>query len=97
MGLPANKKIYDALASEKKKPAIDYLKKQIAEHIKILIRADSNRDPESWFAPYHLGWGMVIRNGLRDAGFGEEYFRIGNLDDIYVELVEDAVLEEEAC
>lgn len=46
-----------------------------------------------WVAPYHMGWGMSIRNLLRNRGFGEKAFGIHNLDNIYAELVEEAVQE----
>lgn len=44
---------------------------------------------------FHLfGGGMAIRNWLRDNGFGEEFFKIENLDYIYTNLLELAVLGE---
>jgi hypothetical protein len=46
---------------------------------------------EDWPAGYHTFWGMGVRNALRSAGFGEREFAIGNLDNIYVQLVEEAV------
>ena len=47
-------------------------------------------DPEGWMLPYHFTTGMWIRNQLRDSGFGEQEFNIANLDNIYIELVEEA-------
>ena len=90
MGLPQLRKSYDDLLWEKKYPAIEFLKKltkEDAEEIRKAIKAD----PKSWFAGYHFNWGMWVRNQLRSAGYGENYFGIQNLDDIYCELVEDAV------
>lgn len=55
------------------------------------IRVSIVANPESWSTPYHFWWGMSIRNVLRDRGFGERDFKIRNLDNIYVALVEDAV------
>lgn len=92
MGLKANQKIYNSISDHKKKLAVEFLQKylQTKEDIKSVIL----KNPEGWFAPYHFGWGMAIRNALRTEGFGESYFGIGNLDDIYVELVEEAVMGE---
>lgn len=39
----------------------------------------------------HFGFGMAVRNLLRKEGFGEDYFGIENLDDVYVPLLEMAV------
>lgn len=44
-----------------------------------------------WIHPLHFDWGMTMRNFLRDMGFGEKEFGIQNLDNIYVELIEEAV------
>lgn len=62
-------------------------------------------DPENWATKprggsagvprwpgraWHFEGGMVVRNSLRAAGFGDDYFGC-NLDDVYIELVEAAV------
>jgi len=94
MGLPECRIIYNALLEEKKNPAIDCLKKFITKKDKIEIRKAIKKDSEGWFAFHHFEYGMHIRNLLRKKGFGEEYFGINNLDNIYVELVEDAVKEK---
>lgn len=72
-------------------PAVDTLRDELPEETKAQIRAAINEDPDEWFVPYHLWWGMAVRNFLREKGFGEEYWPICNLDDIYVPLVERAV------
>lgn len=46
-------------------------------------------------AGYHMGWGMGVRNALREHGFGEEPFGVRNLDNIYVPLIEEAVTEQD--
>jgi len=91
MGLPENKLVYDFVLTSKKEAAKKFLFELISEKNKKKIRREIKKDPISWFAKYHFHWGMAIRNKLRENGFGEEYFMIKNLDDIYVELVEDAV------
>lgn len=42
-----------------------------------------------------MGWGMGVRNALREHGFGEEPFGVRNLDNIYVPLIEEAVTEQD--
>jgi hypothetical protein len=44
--------------------------------------------PENWWSPFHFGWGMWVRNQLRVAGFEDKESKSGNLDDIYISLVE---------
>jgi len=39
----------------------------------------------------HFGWGMAVRNLLRDNGFTDDRTKTGNLDDYYEQLVEAAV------
>ena len=93
MGLPENKLVYDFLPISKKEVVKKFLFELISEKDKRKICKEYKKDPVGWFAPYHFHWGMMIRNELRKNGFGEEYFFIKNLDDIYVELIEDAIKE----
>ena len=72
-------------------PAVDWLRGYLDFTVVDQIRTAIAADPEHWVAPYHFFWGMAIRNALRQAGFGEDYWPIWNLDDIYVPLVERAV------
>lgn len=39
----------------------------------------------------HFGFGMGVRNYLRNHGFGEKELEVDNLDDYYVAMVEEAV------
>lgn len=82
--------LYASLPVEKKRQAVEFLRKELAPAA-AEIRAAIKADPENWVLPYHFGWGMATRNALRKAGFGEEFFLIANLDDIYVRLVEEAM------
>ena len=66
--------------------------KEIAPALRKIIHA--NR--EGWFAEYHFGWGMHVRNAMRRAGFNEKFLGVGNLDDVYVEAIEHAVLVNSA-
>ena len=94
MGLPECYEVYRLLPTAKKAAAKKFLYELISEKDKKQLRKEIKKDPIHWFTPYHFHWGMNIRNSLRHGGFGEEYFFIKNLDDIYVELVEDTVKED---
>lgn len=47
-------------------------------------------DPD-WGSHYHFGWGMAVRNYLRDQGIKDEDLPTRNLDDYWVKAVEVAV------
>lgn len=82
--------MYKDLTPEVKTPALAMLRTELAPVVP-QVKAAYLVDPEGWIAHYHFGWGMAVRNLLREKGFGEEYFKIHNLDDIYVALVEEAL------
>ncbi len=81
---------YAELDPAKKDEAIAFLRKELAAPLPE-IRNSIAADPEHWNVPYHLGWGMAVRNLLREHDMGEEFFDVDNLDCIYKFLVEDAV------
>ena len=82
--------VYASLSPEIKAPALAMLATELAPaYPKISDMYADN--PTGWATPHHFHWGMVIRNLLREKGFGEEYFGVDNLDDIYVSLVEEAL------
>jgi hypothetical protein len=49
-------------------------------------------NPTKWYVMHHFSWGMVMRNLLRENGYGEQELGISNLDDYYVALIEQACL-----
>lgn len=49
-------------------------------------------DPDDWWIGHHHQGGRRTRNALRGAGFGEGEFCITNLDNIYVKLLEEAMM-----
>jgi hypothetical protein len=55
------------------------------------IREAIRNNPQTWWAEYHSFWGMMVRNELRKAGFGEKELGIDNLDDYYIGLIELAL------
>lgn len=76
--------------------AVQYLRELIPDSDIEKIRTAIRQDRETWFAAYHFGWGMWIRNKLREQHFAEDDFGITNLDNIYVQLIEEAVANGEA-
>ena len=48
------------------------------------------KDPAAWWVGHHFGWSMGVRNLLREKGFTDKESKSGNLDDIYIPLVEAA-------
>jgi hypothetical protein len=40
---------------------------------------------------YHFMGGMSLRNHLRSNGFGEKELQVENLDDYYIDILEEAV------
>lgn len=82
--------MYKDLTPEVKAPALEMLRTELKSAVDE-IRAAYIAAPEEWYVPFHFGWGMAVRNLLREKGFGEEYFKVHNLDDIYVALVEEAL------
>ncbi len=65
----------------------------VLQQIREVVRIKS----PDWPAGYHMGWGMGVRNALRENGFNEDAFGVRNLDNIYVELVEQAALAAPAA
>lgn len=59
-----------------------------------VVRDMIERNPEEWWVMHHFGWGMGMRNLLRDNGFSEKDMGVGNLDDYYIAFIEQACLGE---
>ncbi len=71
--------------------ATEYLREEIPEESKILIRRNMESDPITWWAPFHFIWGMGIRNLLREHVATDDELSTGNWDDHYIQCVEAAV------
>jgi hypothetical protein len=84
---------YELVPPEVKEPVVKLLRKELAP-VRLQIAQEIKKRPKDWIGPYHFWWGMKVRNMLRDAGYGEVYFGVENLDEIYAELIEAAVKEE---
>jgi hypothetical protein len=89
-----SRKFYDALPAEKKLPAIILLSKKLNDVNRAYMKKLKAASPDDWYVGQHFGGGMFVRNYLRRNGFGEAYWPIWNLDDIYVFLLEDAIDKE---
>jgi hypothetical protein len=89
--LQFHQRIISFYPPEKIAPAVEALRDELPDDAKREIRAAIAQSPDAWATPFHHGFGTAIRNFLRTAGFGETYWPIWNLDDIYVMLVEAAV------
>jgi hypothetical protein len=87
----AQRKFYESIPPEKTDPVLTLLRKQITPQDQDLIRNRILEDPEDWYVKSHFFFGMAIRNLLREHGYGEDYWPIWNLDDIYVHLLEESV------
>jgi hypothetical protein len=85
--------MYSEIPQEQKDAAIKAFRESQYAKSFPEIREAIAKEPGEWNVPYHLGWGMGVRNFFRRQGFGEEYFGVCNLDCIYVFLIEDAVRE----
>jgi hypothetical protein len=83
-------RMYAELSDDLRIPALLCLRKELNPVLSEIKNA-YRKDPKNWYVGYHFGWGMSVRNLLREKGFGEEYFKIHNLDDIYVALIEEAL------
>ena len=85
--------MYSEIPQEKKDAAIKAFRESDYAPQFPEIREKIAEDPEHWNAESHFLWGMNVRNFFRRKGFGEDYFEVCNLDDIYQQLVADAVKE----
>lgn len=71
--------------------AVAFLAGHFTAAVALQIRQVVESKSPDWPAAYHSFWGMGVRNALRNAGFGERELGVRNLDNVYVELVEEAV------
>lgn len=56
------------------------------------LRREIAADPDKWWAGYHFGWGMSVRNYLRQqGGIKDKQLPSGNWDDYYIECIEEAL------
>jgi hypothetical protein len=81
---------YTAIHPEIKEPALRLLA-SLLEPVAPEIRADYAKDPQNWWKWGHFHFGLAVRNQLRRKGYDASYFGVSDLDDIYVQLVEESL------
>jgi hypothetical protein len=52
------------------------------------IKEEHKKDPKTWWAFYHHGWGTAVRNALRDKVCLDKELPSGNWDDYYIQIIE---------
>ena len=90
--LESEKRECSRVPEEMKQKAAEFLKANIPLDDQKEIKKEIKDKGKDWIVPYHFHWGMAIRNLLRQNGFGEDDLGISNLDFIYVQLVERAII-----
>ena len=68
---------------------VDHIRQELPESTLQDIREQMADDPIHWCSPHHFGWGMSMRNLLRDVVADDE-LPSGNWDDYYVKIIEEA-------
>lgn len=76
----------DDLEPARADTAIQLLRGYLTDTARAQIRQALEDDPD-WWLPIHHSWGRSIRNLLREAGYGERFLDVENLDDHYIDLV----------
>ncbi|MGH7603534.1 MAG: hypothetical protein ACRENK_05975 [Gemmatimonadaceae bacterium] len=74
--------------------AIAFLRQEIPSATRAGILADIKRKGlEKWAVEFHMPFGMGVRNRLREVGYTEAVFGVTTLDDIWSDLISEAVRE----
>lgn len=72
------------------KKSIEELKNILTDEIIETTKGFHSKDPKTWWATYHHGWGTGIRNYLRDKVCRDDELPSENWDDYYIQLFEMA-------
>lgn len=83
-----NRKRLEELPVWIRKSAVLALQDVLSEGDVLAIREDHAKDPRTWWALSHHGWGTGIRNFLRHTVCLDNELPSGNWDDYYIQLVE---------
>lgn len=70
--------------------AVAFVRDELPDATKAELRALFAANPD-WYVPYHLRWGMDVRNWLRTHGFDERSLDVWNLDEVYIPLIRAAI------
>lgn len=71
--------------------AVFYIKKNLLSETECQIQEEFERHGVVWFTRHHYGFGMKVRNMLRDLVCDDEDLPTGNWEDYYSALVEVAI------
>jgi len=74
--------------------AVSFLRQALGDDIASNIWEQMESDAD-WSIKNHMSVGMGVRNSLRRRGFDERLLRVADLDDIWAELLRDAVAPRE--
>ena len=90
---------FDEIPTEIKEDAIEYLKKRLSvEDVESLRALRSESGESSWSSAFHFGWGMGIRNELRNNVCSDDKLPDKNWDDYYVQLIDVVIgVREYVC
>ena len=90
MTLEERQGVYARVTPEIKAPVLTLLT-ELLEPMAAQIRSDFAANPENWWKRGYFHFGLAIRNQLLRRGYDANYFGVGNLDDIYIFLVKEAL------
>jgi hypothetical protein len=79
------------LPDDVRQKAVRILKDGWTEAIKASVRQAMEDYGDEWYAGAHFGWGMSVRNYLRNKGISDDQLPTKNWDDYYVEIIQEAV------
>lgn len=88
-----HQKLYAELSDEVKRQGMEILRTYLPKNDLPLIAGQIREyGTVVWMSKFqeHFGWGMVVRNLLRQHGLKDDVLATRNWDDYYVLLVEDA-------
>lgn len=91
-----DKRVSNSIPPQPHNDAVRYLINSLPGDILTQFRTWVVADPDNWVetqAPvgWHFYGGMQLRNHLRDGGFTEDGLGVMNLDDVYIDLIREAV------
>ena len=81
---------FNELSPELILKCVAHIKHHLPETTIFDIQDQIKKDPIYWCSVHHFGWGMAMRNLLRDVVKDDE-LPSGNWDDYYVKIIEEAV------
>ncbi len=84
-------KRWEKLPPKIQRDIVDHLVYVLSEDTIGSIKKEIEADPDGWATPYHYGWGMWIRNSLREGVGVDTILPSKSWDDYYIVGVEKAI------